>query len=396
MKNNIIKQPVKNSIIIPAYNEEAALPLVLKGLKDILDENFEIIVVDDGSRDRTVEIAKEHGVKTLVHPVNMGKGAAMRTGIEKSRGKNVIFMDADNTYPSDAILTIADLLDQHDMVVGIRETKGNIAAFNRFGNEMFSKMFKFFYKTKVSDPLSGLYGLKKSCLDLMQLSSFGFEIETEITIKASRMDLDVKEIPIQYDERIGETKLNPVTDGFRILSKILTFSFVFNPNYSFIFPGMILFMLSLTLFFILSFSSITVAGIRLDIHSLIFSCMSSIVGFQILTFGLISKIYGTLYKNIPADSMTDFILKKRLWKPAAGLGLISTITGFFMISRIFYLWIETGFSPIMKLHEAILSFFLFIMGIQIIFSTFFLSIFAKDIINQKGRLKFLSQIKEIK
>ncbi len=372
------------------------MPVVLQQLLQIVDDSYEIIVVDDGSNDKTVTIAKSFGVKTIVHSINMGKGAAMRTGINAAKGEKVIFVDADNTYPVNAILDIAKLLDNNDMVLGVRSTRSNINAFNRFGNEMFKNMFKFFYKSKVSDPLSGLYGLKKKCLQQMQLTSFGFEIETEITIKAARMDLSVKEIAISYDERIGETKLNPITDGFRILNKIITFMFVFNPNYSFIYPGLLLFCSSLLLFLTLSITTINIANIRLDIHSHIFSCMTSIVGFQIMTFGLISKIYATLYKNIPADGLVNFIIKRQIWKPIAVLGVVSTILGLFLISQIFYAWLISGFDPIMKLSESITAFFLFIMGIQIIFSTFFLSIFAKDIVNQRSQFLFYEQLKKNK
>ncbi|UCF94706.1 MAG: glycosyltransferase family 2 protein [Desulfobacterales bacterium] len=386
---------IKNSIIIPAYNEEAALPVVLQQLSSAVDETCEVIVVDDGSKDNTAQVARELGFKTVVHPVNMGKGAAMRTGIDSAEGEHVIFMDADNTYPTEAVLAIAGLLEEYDMVVGCRITKSNIPVFNRLGNQVFGCIFRLIYKAQVSDPLSGLYGLKRKCLELMQLTSTGFEIETEITIKAARMKLKVKEFPIHYDERIGETKLDPVRDGLQILKTIGLLLFLFNPSYGFILPGIVLFGVSLVLFCILSFAPIHLGQIRLDIHSLFFSSMSSILGFQLMTFGLISKIYATLYKNIPADRVVKFVTKARIWRTAAIVGLVSTVAGGFLILRILYAWIEKGFDPIMKLHESIFAFFFLIIGIQIVFSALFLTIFGKDIFMKQKQMEIAKQLGEI-
>ena len=210
------------------------------------------------------------------------------------------------------------------------------------------------------------------------------------------MNLKAKEISIRYDERIGETKLNPFSDGFLILQKILTFMFVFNPKYSFVYPGLFFFCFSMLLFSILAFSPINLGNLRLDIHSLIFSCMAAIVGFQIMTFGLISKLYATTYKNIPADGFVNFIIKKKIWKAAAVVGMGFTLVGTFIIVQIFYLWIKSGFHPIMKLNSSIIALFLFIMGILIIFSSLFLSIFAKDIINREKQFNYYDQFQKIK
>ena len=382
---------IKNTIIIPAYNEEKPLSFVLEELSSIIDDSYEVILIDDGSTDKTAEVADDFGIKIIKHPVNFGKGASMMTGIEAAQGQNIIFLDADNTYPIEKIKTIVNLLKEYDMVNGARENLVNMEMFNRFGNKLFRKMFKIFYKSNINDPLSGLYGLKKECLELMQLSSYGFDIETEITIKATCMNLKIAEFPIQYNERVGETKLKPVRDGFHILKRIISFLLIFNPNYSIIIPGFFLFFFSLILFLILSLTSINFGDFHLDIHSLIFSCMMAIVGLQILTFGLITKIYVTLYKNIPTDRLVNFITKRQIWKPVFLVGVISVLAGIFLIFQIFYGWFEIGFQPIMKLNESIFALFLFIIGVQIVFSSLFISVFAKDIVNKQSKYLFFKK-----
>lgn len=212
----------KTSIIIPAYNEEAGLPIVLEKLFTLIDENYEVIVVDDGSIDATKQIASQFPCTLIVHENNCGKAEAMKSGVEKARGDNVIFIDADNTYPVDAIPDMAKYLEYFDMVVTSRtKGRGNIPLFNRIGNFIFSRLIRYLHGSRVRDPLSGLYGIKKTHFKHMQLNSKGFTIETEIAIKSAKMKLKVTELAIKYDPRLGEQKLGGVKDGWEILKTIL-------------------------------------------------------------------------------------------------------------------------------------------------------------------------------
>lgn len=213
---------IKYSLIIPAYNEEEGLPVVLNDVYKIIDENFEVIVVDDGSTDKTSEAAKQFPCQLISLSQNSGKGEAMKTGIKAARGENVIFIDADNTYPPEGILEIAKHLDDFDMALASRKTgHNNIPAFNRIGNAIFRNSIRYIYGFKGYDPLTGLYGLKKTYLEGMKIESKGFGIESEICIKAARMGLRVKDIHIKYRDRIGEAKLNGLRDGYKIFLTIL-------------------------------------------------------------------------------------------------------------------------------------------------------------------------------
>ncbi len=160
--------PLKYSIIIPAYNEEEGLPVVLDKIIKIIDDSFEIIVVNDGSTDNTALVAQKYPCRLINHSINQGKGKAMKTGVQQARGENVLFIDADDTYPAETILEIAAALENYDYAVASRSVgKQNIPAFNRIGNAIFRNSIRYIYGFKAYDPLTGLYGLKKSYFEKM-------------------------------------------------------------------------------------------------------------------------------------------------------------------------------------------------------------------------------------
>jgi len=202
------KSRLTTSIVVPAYNEEEGLPVVLERIFKSVNGVCEVVVVDDGSGDKTSEVASRFPCKIVKHKVNKGKAEAMKTGIRHSRGENVIFIDADGTYPAEAIPQMIEALKSCDAVYGSRANgRDNMPRFNRLGNAMFQTMMKYIYGFGASDYSTGLYGLKKHHLDMMDIKADGFNIEVEIAIKTSRMKLKVKDIPVEYLPRLGTSKL---------------------------------------------------------------------------------------------------------------------------------------------------------------------------------------------
>ena len=213
---------ILNTIIIPAWREEKGLPVVLSKVYQIIDDTYEVIVVDDGSDDGTYRVASQFPCRFIRHEVNKGKGEALKTGISQAVGENIIWMDADDSYPPELIPQVVEALRTYDMVVCSRKWgKENIPLFNRLGNRIFRIMIKVIYGFKPDDPCSGLWGVKKSKLMIMRLSSKRFAIEPEIAMKGSRMKLKMLDIPIEYRERIGETKLNGIKVGLEDLLAII-------------------------------------------------------------------------------------------------------------------------------------------------------------------------------
>jgi glycosyltransferase involved in cell wall biosynthesis len=221
----------QTTVIVPAYNEERGLPVVLGRIFEILDDSYEVIVIDDGSTDRTSEVASQFRCRLVRHEVNQGKGAALKTGIENATGENIIWIDADDTYPVELIPKMAEAFNSYDMVVCSRKYgRGNIPRFNRIRNWLFRTMIGNIYGFKPYDPCTGLYGARKSCLELMNLSSKRFAIEPEISIKGSRMKLKMLEIPIEYRARVGSAKLSGIRVGFEDVGTILKFTFWKGPT----------------------------------------------------------------------------------------------------------------------------------------------------------------------
>jgi hypothetical protein len=140
-------------------------------------------------------------------------------------------MDGDGTYPAEMIPLMAEMLQHHDVVTGVRDTgREHISPLNRLGNSLFRRAISFAARTPVQDPLTGLYGLRRRALDRLNLRSDGFGIEAEIVIKAGRQGMSILELPIEYRERIGSSKLNPWRDGMIISGTITTLMFGLEPG----------------------------------------------------------------------------------------------------------------------------------------------------------------------
>ena len=230
LKEIIVKAPelrsrIMATVVIPAYNEEAGLPVVLESLFRSVDGQCEVLVIDDGSNDATSRVASQFRCGVIRHGRNRGKGEAMKTGIRHARGESVIFVDADGTYPTDAIPQMIESLESCDAVYGSRASgRDNIPRFNRLGNALFQGIMRYVYHFEPGDYATGLYGMKTRYLQKMRVSSDGFAVEPEIAIKACRMKLKIHEIPVHYRERIGQPKLSGFNAGFdhlRTMVKLL-------------------------------------------------------------------------------------------------------------------------------------------------------------------------------
>lgn len=205
------------TVIIPAFNEEGGLAAVLHDLAALDDDRIEVLVVDDGSIDRTAAVATAAGARLVRHERNRGKGAAVRTGLSHARGERIAVIDADGTYPAHEVPAMLGRLDTHDLVFGARVIgRANIPRVNRLGNAAFSAAIRLASGAAAADPLTGLYAARRSDLLALELQAKGFGIETEIVMKGTAMGLRAVDHPVSYGARVGSTKLRPVQDGLSI------------------------------------------------------------------------------------------------------------------------------------------------------------------------------------
>jgi glycosyltransferase involved in cell wall biosynthesis len=365
---------IRTTVVLPAYNEGAALPHVLDELEASLDPSYEILVVDDGSTDDTAEVAERHRCRLIRHSSNRGKGVAIRTGIAEAQGENVVIMDADATYPVPAISEMVGLLDENDLVRGIRTAEGeSMPLVNRFGNWLFNKLLAISHGLEGSDHLSGLYGIRRSAALKLGTEATGFDIETEIGIKAQTRGLRVAELPISYLPRVGEKKLSPRSDGFRILGRVIVLLLIYNPWITFIVPGLLLMAVSVIGAIWLSQGDVVTSYLGLSIHSFIVAALGTLAAFQLVIFGVAAALYGVEAGQEPSRWLRRLV-STRFRLAVASFGLVMMLVSLAKLIQLTIQW--AGNDPFTDTRALVLSTTFLVLGLQIISAALFISIFA--------------------
>jgi glycosyltransferase involved in cell wall biosynthesis len=211
------------SVVIPCYNEEHGIPHVVAKIPEAVDE---ILVLDNCSTDRTVEVAKASGPKVRVvqHPRNLGYGGSYIRGLPMAEGDIIITTDGDGTYPVEDCLRLVDLIvERHvDFISCSRFPLQDLRGMHprsRFGNAVLNALVNGFYGLNLADGQSGMWIFKKSILPMMRLESTGMAFSNEIKLEAfQNPKIRAIEAPIRYRERIGESKLYPFRDGMRMVN----------------------------------------------------------------------------------------------------------------------------------------------------------------------------------
>jgi dolichol-phosphate mannosyltransferase len=215
------------TILIPTLNEEEAIGKVIEEVREAGYNN--ILVIDGYSSDRTVEIARNMGVR-VVYQVSHGKSMAIKTGIEIARTKYLVVMDGDGTYDPrdiDRLLEVA-LEKDYDEVIGYRVDRKNIPLLHRLGNRIISTVISLLMGQRVKDPCSGMYLLKRDFARQLEITATGFDIEAEIVCQALAHG-SVSEVTVRYRKRIGRAKLKTLSPGFRIILTAFKVSWLHSP-----------------------------------------------------------------------------------------------------------------------------------------------------------------------
>ena len=233
------------TIIIPAYNEEEGITNVISQLKELSEnENYEILVVDDGSIDSTYKLASETGVKVIRHPYNKGNGAAIKTGARHAEGDILLFMDGDGQHNPEYIPNIIHYIKEYDMVVGARTKESKSFFIRNFGNKVLILIASYLSGVKIPDLTSGFRAIKKEVfMRFIRLLPNSFSYPTTLTLSLLLEGFNVKFIPIKTFKRVkgSKSKVNPVKDGFRFVLTIIRIITLFNPLKVFLPISIILF-----------------------------------------------------------------------------------------------------------------------------------------------------------
>jgi len=219
------------SVVIPLFNEELTIGNVIERLTAVMQKigfKYEIIVVDDCSTDRSLEISKSQSAKVFSLKKHMGKGYALRAGFAKAKGDIITTIDSDGSHRPEELPSLLKpiLHDKADLIIGSRYLGQKPAAakkFNAAGVRLFNFLIKIFTRAEVSDSQSGYRVMKSKILENMNLKSGGYEIESEMLVKTARQVFRVAEVPISFEQRTyGISRLDPMVDGFKILLSIVS------------------------------------------------------------------------------------------------------------------------------------------------------------------------------
>ena len=226
---------VSISLIIPAYNEEKAIKDTIDNIKKAIKNiknKIDIIVVDDGSKDKTAEIlSKIKAIKLIRHSINKGYGASLKTAIKNTASDYILIIDGDGTYPASSILPLINYSKKCDMVVGTRTGRIVKIPFLRRPAKWFLKHFaQYLTKTKIPDLNSGLRIFKRDiALRFMSLFPDGFSFTTTLTIACLTNDYNVKYVPINYYKRKGKSGIHPIKDFIGFTNLIFRITIFFKP-----------------------------------------------------------------------------------------------------------------------------------------------------------------------
>ena len=226
---------VELSVVIPVYNEENSIEPTWTSLNEVLQSlgiPYEILFVDDGSKDRTAEIIQNLDKARLIqHPVNRGYGAALKTGIKNANGEYILITDADGTYPHAEIPNLWKHAHAYDMVVGARVGDNvNIQLYRRPAKWMLRLLANYLSGTKIPDLNSGMRIFKRDeAKKYFNIICDGFSFTTTITLSYLARGLLVKYVPISYFHRVGHSKIKPFKDGLNFILLIVNATTYFNP-----------------------------------------------------------------------------------------------------------------------------------------------------------------------
>ena len=228
------------SVVIPAYNEENGIAeiasrvlSVAPALKNVGVERLELLVVDDGSRDRTAEVAAAiPGVSLIRHAKNRGYGAALKTGFSKASGELIGFLDADGTYPPEYFPQLCQAaLNGTDLVIGSRMAGADsqMPFTRRVGNFFFANLLTLLGRQKVTDSASGMRVFRREILERIYPLPDGLNLTPVMSTRAVHEGIRIEEVPIPYSERVGRSKLSVLRDGSIFMQSMLWTALSYNP-----------------------------------------------------------------------------------------------------------------------------------------------------------------------
>ncbi|QIE59087.1 glycosyltransferase [Rasiella rasia] len=371
------------SVVMPCLNEAETLAICIKKAQGFFErENVrgEVVIADNGSTDGSQKIARDLNARVVDVPAK-GYGNALIGGITAAEGTYVMMGDADDSYDfSNMMPYLVKLREGYDLVMGNR-FKGGIAKgampflHKYLGNPVLSFIGRLFFKAKIGDFHCGLRGFSKDAFGRMELKTTGMEFASEMIVKASLKEMKIAEVPttLSVDGRTRPPHLNTWRDGWRHLRFLVLYS----PKWLFYYPGFLMFFFGLVISAILVYNPVTIGSVTFDVHTLLFTAVCMLIGFQFIVFYGLTKVFtvenGLLPKSKNYDKQFQFInLEKGLI-----VGALLIIAGVVLSFLAYNYWQDINFGDITNsntLRIVIPAVTTMLLGVQVILFSLFFSI----------------------
>jgi len=371
---------VELTILMPCLNEAETLATCIKKARSFLESNNisgEILIADNGSTDGSQQIAGDLGARVVAVP-ERGYGAALIGGCNAAAGQYVIMGDADDSYDFTNLMPYVKRLREGDDLVMGNRFKGGIAKgampplHKYLGNPVLSGLGRLFFKSPIRDFHCGLRGYNTKRMRELGLRTTGMEYASEMVVQAVVNDYKVSEVPttLSPDGRTRPPHLRSWRDGWRHLKFLLMHS----PNWLFLYPGVALVVVGLVLGTGVTITQFHLFGVGLDINTLLYSAAMVIVGFNLISFHAFAKLYAIHARFIKVE---DSFLSRLNANNCSVAGLIAALIGVAMTVIAVTFWGRESFgelNPVHFMRLTIPAITLIIVGIQLVFTGFFIDI----------------------
>jgi glycosyltransferase involved in cell wall biosynthesis len=375
--------PVELTVVMPCLNEAETLETCISKAAGAMREHGihgEVLVADNGSSDGSVQIARRAGARVVEVP-DKGYGNCLLGGIASARGKYVIMGDADDSYDFTQLQPFLDKLREgYDLVMGNRFRggirPGAMPALHRYlGNPALTGIGRLFFGKVSGDFHCGLRGFSRAAIDRMNLRTTGMEFASEMVVKAALQGMRIAEVAttLSPDGRSRPPHLKSWRDGWRHLRFLL----VYSPRWLFLYPGAVLMLCGLLVGSCLVPGPRTFAGVTFDVHTLLYSAAAIILGFQAVTFAMFTNIFAITESLRPEDPQLNRLFPFINLEVGLIVGAVLTAAGFAGSAMAVSHWSAASFGqlqPGLVLRLVIPATTALLLGLQIIFASFFLSV----------------------
>jgi glycosyltransferase involved in cell wall biosynthesis len=364
------------SVVIPCLNEAEQISECVLTARRTLEEAGlagEVVVVDNDSDDGSGELAAKAGARVVEEP-RRGYGSAYLAGFAAARGRYIVMADADLTYDFTEIPRFVEALEQGaELVMGNRMERiqpGAMPWHHRYiGNPLLSGFLNLLYRSGIKDAHCGMRGLRRDALPRLDLHSSGMEFASEMVIRAVKEKLRISELEIEYHPRSGDSKLSSFRDGWRHLRLLL----VHSPTALFILPGAAMFGIGLIAMVLVALE-VSIFGRAWNLHAMIAAALLAVVGAQVITLGLSARAFGVYYLRERPDRLFTWGRERLRLEHGLAVGGLILFAGLVIGGVIAGTWISRGLGELSEERLAVVAAVLMIVGVQIIFSSFFLSL----------------------